>query len=242
MGNFRKQVKKIILSLIPRSLKRMIINSTFQHDGIDISNIHFSQEGEDVILDKFFFDKPDGFYVDIGAHHPVRLSNTYKYYLKGWRGINIDAMPGVMQLFNEIRSRDINLEIGIGKSEAVLPFYSFEESTLNTFNEDNIKRITNSGIKVRKIINIPVMPLYAVLDKYLPGGQTVDFMSIDVEGLDYDVLLSNNWDKYKPKVILVENIDAAIEEVLQSEIHLFLSSKGYRYVSKTFHTNIYAID
>ena len=65
--------------------------------------LYYSQEGEDILLARFFFGKSQGFYVDIGAHHPQRLSNTYHFYLQGWRGINIDAMPGSMSSFETLR-------------------------------------------------------------------------------------------------------------------------------------------
>lgn len=73
----------------------------------------YSQEGEDLLLSRIFGDKKDGFYIDVGAHHPFRFSNTYLLYKRGWRGINIDAMPGSMKLFNRFRPRDINIECGV---------------------------------------------------------------------------------------------------------------------------------
>ena len=75
----------------------------------------WSQEGEDMILHRIFGGKKSGFYVDVGAHHPKRFSNTYFFYCHGWRGINIDAMPGRMKLFNQWRPKDINLEMGVAE-------------------------------------------------------------------------------------------------------------------------------
>ena len=70
----------------------------------------YSQEGEDMLLDRFLEDRSVGFYVDVGAHHPKRFSNTYRLYCRGWRGLNIDANPGSMTLFQKLRPRDINVE------------------------------------------------------------------------------------------------------------------------------------
>ena len=70
----------------------------------------YSQEGEDMILMRLFENQKMGFYVDVGAHHPKRFSNTYFFYKLGWKGINVDAMPGSMTAFNRIRARDINIE------------------------------------------------------------------------------------------------------------------------------------
>ncbi|MFM6346540.1 MAG: hypothetical protein ACKPFK_15520, partial [Dolichospermum sp.] len=90
-------------------------------------NISYSQEGEDLILARFFEKEKNGFYVDIGAHHPQRFSNTYYFYLKGWSGINIDAMPGSMKIFDDLRPLDINLEIPISDKSEILTYYEFDE-------------------------------------------------------------------------------------------------------------------
>src|SRR6185437_4393165 len=76
-------------------------------------NCSFSQEGEDLVLAREFEGKTKGFFVDVGAHHPIRFSNTFKFYLQGWRGINIDAMPGSIAFHARVRLEDINLEVPI---------------------------------------------------------------------------------------------------------------------------------
>ena len=73
----------------------------------------FAQEGEDMILKRIFEGVRSGFYIDIGAFHPSKFSNTYYFYLRGWSGINIDPQPGVKSLFDKMRPRDINLELAI---------------------------------------------------------------------------------------------------------------------------------
>jgi hypothetical protein len=73
----------------------------------------YSQEGEDMLLERFLEHRHSGFYVDVGAHHPRRFSNTYRLYRRGWRGLNIDANPGSMALFRHVRPRDINIEAAV---------------------------------------------------------------------------------------------------------------------------------
>src|SRR5689334_15261611 len=85
----------------------------------------YSQEGEDMILARVFENQKSGFYVDVGAHHPWRFSNTYMFYRRGWRGLNIDAMPDSMSRFRKARPRDINVEIPVLREEAVLNYYQF---------------------------------------------------------------------------------------------------------------------
>ena len=92
----------------------------------------YSQEGEDLILSRIF-DKKVGFYVDIGAHHPFRYSNTYKLFQSGWSGINIDASPETINLFKRHRPKDINLNLGVSNCDGELEFYQFEDGAYNTF-------------------------------------------------------------------------------------------------------------
>jgi FkbM family methyltransferase len=199
----------------------------------------YSQEGEDIILSEFFPNKTDGFYVDVGAHHPMRFSNTYMFYKRGWRGINIDAMPGFMKAFNRKRSRDINLEMGVSGKEGEMTYYMFDDFALNGFSKDLSKdRDKNSNFEILKERKIKTYPLSKILDEYLPQNQKIDFMSIDVEGLDLMVLKSNDWKKYPPSMILVESIGDNIESIMKDPIYLFLKEKGYTIVAKTYRTLI----
>lgn len=185
--------KKVIL-LIKNSLRMYSTKS-------------FSQEGEDLILKRIFERQEYGFYVDIGAHHPFRFSNTYVFYKKGWKGINIDAMPNSMDSFNKYRPRDINLEVPIGKSGSKLKYYIFNEPALNTFDETRVEDIVKKPeYTLIEKIEISIYSLKEILDTYLPKGQKIDFMSIDVEGLDLEVVQSNDWKKYRPRILLVESL------------------------------------
>lgn len=160
-----------------------------------------------MLLRSIFVDKSTGFYVDVGAYHPQRFSNTNHFYLAGWRGINIDAMPGSMEPFHQFRPRDINLEIGVSESDETLTYYAFNEPALNGFSKDVADRVTiNEQYKLLFTRPIPTRPLADILDEYLPANQTIDFLTVDVEGLDLAVLRSNNWQKYRPVVILTETI------------------------------------
>ena len=199
----------------------------------------YSQEGEDIILSEFFPNKTDGFYVDVGAHHPMRFSNTHMFYKKGWRGINIDAMPGSMKAFERKRPRDINLEIGVSGKEGEMTFYMFDDPALNGFSMEISKdRDKNSNFEIIEERKIKTYPLSKILDKYLPKDQKIDFMSIDVEGLDMIVLESNDWKRYSPRYLLVECIGDTVEDIMQDNIYRFLSKKGYKIVGKTYRTLI----
>lgn len=209
------------------------------------SNISYSQDGEDMILRSLYEVRKryKGFFVDIGAHHPVRFSNTYYFYKKGWRGINIEPTPSAIKAFRLFRRRDINLNVGVGQLKGLLKFYCFNEPALNSFSKEVSEKIDkdSSKYKIVKEIDVEVLPLSEILDKHLPEGKKIDFLSIDVEGLDYQVLLSNNWEKYLPHIVLVEeNLD--IDELDNSVIYKFLKSKGYSFFAKTLRTCIYRIE
>jgi len=203
-------------------------------------SISFSQEGEDILLRSFFDELPPdhrGFYVDVGAHHPFRFSNTYYFYRKGWRGINIDATPGSMQPFRKFRTRDVNVELGVGGERSKMTFYRFNEPALNTFDKSiAAEKNGKSGYNVIEEATIEVDRLEAILDQYLDPNVKIDFLTIDVEGLDYIVLCSNNWSKYRPAFVLVES-PSMDERTQQTES--YLESKGYKLVARTQRTMIF---
>lgn len=208
--------------------------------------LSYSQEGEDRILARIFgFNRNSGFYVDVGAFHPQEHSNTYLFYQKGWQGINIDARPGSMEIFKKIRPRDINLEIPISNTKQKLNYYIFNYPSLNGFSQKlslERDRTGMGGLKAKLVsqIELETSTLSEILDKYLPINQTIDFLNIDVEGLDYGVLQSNNWDKYKPKIILVEDTEMiTINQNAETPITSFMKEKGYQLFGKTVYTSIF---
>lgn len=199
----------------------------------------FSQEGEDMILERHFEHRATGFYVDVGAHHPFRFSNTYNFYRKGWRGINIDAAPGAMQKFRRHRQGDINLEIGIAEHAASIPFYIFDEPALNTFDAATATQRNVLPRVLVRTVALSVKPLATVLRKHLALGQRITFLSIDVEGKDLEVLRSNDWDAFRPEVVVVETMSEDIDALATTPHHQFLLSKGYAALAKSVHSSFY---
>lgn len=231
----KQKIKKLLGKKITTKLS-YLKNQYFDKYAIKI----YAQDGEDIILSEFLSMKKKGFYVDIGAHHPMRFSNTYMFYKKGWNGINIDAMPGSMKIFNKQRKRDINLEMAISDKEEILTYYMFNEPGLNGFSKElSIERDSSKDYEIIGQKEIKTLPLSKILDKYLPKKQKIDFMNIDVEGLDFQVLKSNNWDKYKPDFILVEIGKRTIDEVLSDPVYKYLINKNYVLVTKTYRTCIF---
>lgn len=199
----------------------------------------YSQEGEDMILRRIFGKESKGFYVDVGAHHPKRFSNTYYFYKLGWRGINIDAMPGSMSRFRRIRPKDINLEFTVSEKSREKEYYMFTEPALNTFSLELAEEYKNSRGEDYEILlrkKDQVKSLEEIFEQYLDSNTKISFMSIDVEGLELDVLRSNNWTKYRPEVILVEIFKVKFEDLPKDKIAVFLKRRGYEIFCKTKNT------
>lgn len=187
--------------------------------------ITFSQCGEDMCLRNIFFHQKHGTYIDIGAHHPFKYSNTFILHDKGWRGINIDAMPGSMKLFNKYRPEDINLEMGMGNTNGEMEFYIFKDGAYNTFDVGIGEQRIQMGIPFVGKKSVKVMRMDDMLDSYLSGND-IDLLTLDVEGMELPILQSNNWQKYKPRYILCEMEASNVTKLLDSPITSFLSEVG----------------
>ena len=194
-------------------------------------NISFSKSGDDIQLMKLINQSTHGVYVDVGCWHPVKASNTYYFYLRHWKGICIDPNPELKSLYDFYRKNDIFINSGIGNTSDALKYYMFDESSMNTFSNDFIDK-NNLYSRIINTIEIPLKPLSLILDENILENERLDFFDIDVEGFDIEVLKTNNWDKYRPKIIVVES-DVSIEEDLYSEITTYIQQQDYRLIGKS---------
>ena len=144
-----------------------------------------------------------------------------------------------MSKFNKIRPKDINIERGVGIKNDQLTFYQFNESALNTFCKEEALSKNKNGYKIIKSNLIKVDTLENILDKYMPQNTPIDFLNIDAEGKDEEVLISNNWEKYKPNYLLIEILRESNIDINCSSIKKFLKSKGYLPINKIFDTYIF---
>lgn len=164
----------------------------------------YSQYGEDLVMDVLLGCPYEGCYVDIGANDPDDLSNTRRFYERGWRGINIEPEPRLFSRLSECRPNDVNLNVGIGAEVGTLKFYRIQPSTLSTFDPVIARyNLKSPGATLLDEVLLPVVKLSHILDEHLNGRQ-IDFLSVDVEGYELEVLQSNDWERYLPRLILVE--------------------------------------
>ena len=191
-------------SYIIKGLKNIFKFETINNE--PFSKKSYSQCGEDLIIDYVFnlrgIQKPT--YIDEGANEPFSLNNTAIFYQRGCRGVNIDANPFLIQSFNLRRPGDININVGIHEIEGSLKFYIINDHTLSTFSKEEADIVTqNQKYSIKEIIDVQVVKLSSIFAKYFDDAAP-DLLSIDVEGLDFEIIKSIDFAQYKPKVICIE--------------------------------------
>lgn len=203
------------------------------------ADIFASQEGEDILIKRLLkrLYSSGGFYVDVGAHHPIRFSTTLHYYMRGWRGINIEPLAEAFQLFEQLRPNDINIKCAVGLATGRMTYYKFKEPAFNTLSAEQV----HYALGKTELIDeeqIDIEPLAAILDKHLPeyARDSFQFLNIDVEGFEVPVILSNDWKRYRPRLVLVE----ALTEAAINEITRLLTEQGYLFIARTKNTYFFA--
>jgi FkbM family methyltransferase len=232
-------MKSTLKAILPRRLWEAL-GSARQRWFQNYARDSFSQEGEDLILERFLEGRENGFYVDIGAHHPFRFSNTYRLYRRGWRGLNVDANPGSMAIFRRMRPRDINVEAAVSAQERELTFHVFNDPALNTFDRELAMGRVSPAYSIVEEVVLRTQPLWKLLDQYVPADTEIDLMTVDVEGLDYEVLSSNDWQRYRPQYLIVERLDLlTVDGVTGDPIQQLLAAQHYSMVAKTMNSLIF---
>jgi FkbM family methyltransferase len=196
------------------------------------------QEGETAILRRLF-QSNNGFYVDIGAYHPFIFSNTLMLYKFGWNGINIEPNCVNFKQFVKHRKRDINLNCAIsGNNKKKLYYYEYLEPALNTTSETQVQKRKNEGINYINKRAIKCEKLGEILNRFC-RKKKIDFLNIDTEGTEAEILKTNNWKKFKPKVIFCEILNCDLEQTIKNKITIFLKSKGYKIFAKFYNNAVY---
>lgn len=219
------------MSLFKKTVKELFVKRSY------------SQSGEDLIM-KFIFDtiginKPS--YIDIGAHHPFHINNTAIFYKLGSRGINIEPNPESIKLFKKSRQKDINLNIGIGLKEGNLDYYKLSASSLNTFSKEAAEEYQKeNGYKIIGKEKIKISTLKNIIEIY-HNGIFPDFLSLDVEGMDDEILHSINYKSNYPIVICVETISFSEKGkgIKNDNIISFLEQQGYIVYADTYINTIF---
>ena len=193
----------------------------------------YAMDGEDIAIDLFNKKKNNGFYVDVGAHHPIQRNNTHLLFKKGWEGINIDVNQFSIDLFNFLRPNDLNLQVAVSDKEGEISFfYQKKFSQLNTTDKKIAEENFHGKFQERKV---KCQTIKNILDNSKYKNKKIDFLNIDVEGAEMKVLETLNFEIYDPSLICIEilgyrdlNIEKREIAIKNNKIFKFLVDRGYK--------------
>jgi FkbM family methyltransferase len=175
----------------------------------DMPFVSYAGNSEDVILNRVFKAQATGFYIDVGANDPTLWSMTRSFYDRGWHGINVEPARTAFLKLQGARTRDVNLPIGLSDRPATLTFYEcVNEPTWSTFVADEAQR-RKKGLDARYgERRVEVWTLAQVCERYV--RETIDFLSIDVENHERQVIAGHDWQRWRPRIVLVEDSESAV--------------------------------
>ena len=190
---------------------------------------HYGEFGEDIFVNRILKDFNKGKYIDVGCYHPFKGSLTAKLYDKGWNGINIDLSQTTIDLFNISRKKDINLNIAVTSFDGETFYY--QNSPINQQNSLIKSNEHQSKIKIK------CSKLNSILEKN--NIDSFDYLNIDVEGSEIEVIKGIDFKKFNPKLITIENNDLLLEDYFESEVYKLLIKNGYTLINKIGVTNFF---
>jgi FkbM family methyltransferase len=192
--------------------------------------LFFSEMGEDIIINRLFRKINLGFYIDVGAYHPFKGSLTYLLFKRGWKGVNLDLSKTSIDLFKICRPRDLNINCAVLNKDGKTFFY--QNSIINQQNS------IFKNDKKQKKIRIKSLKLDSIIKRNCI--KRVDFLNVDTEGAELDVVMSLNLKIFRPKLISVEdNNSFSAQDVLKTKLHNYLNKKRYILFNRVGATNIY---
>jgi len=191
--------------------------------------ISYAQRFEDLYLMRCFGDRTDGFYIDIGSGHPVYDNVSFAFYLKGWSGITVEPNPWLSRLSRAVRPRDRHVEALVGSTCGEATFYRVREfHGLSTMIETHAQAALSQFGKSADAITVPCTTLSALCTGHAPAA--FDFLKIDVEGAEPDVLFGGDWQRFRPKLVVVEALAPYTLAPAFEQWEPFLAQHGYSHV------------
>lgn len=189
----------------------------------------FSQYGEDRLIEVLLRPGPWGTYVDVGSHHPHEGSNTYGLYLRGWRGLTIDANPVFAADYVRWRPHEPHLVAGVAEVPGTMTYHVFDHSVYNTLSDQRAADLANDSIVARTTVPVATRPLGEMVDEHL-GTTPIDLLSVDCEGLDLEVIRSLDVTRRRPTVIIMEDYARFVSFRTghgESALHDYLTANNY---------------
>ncbi len=204
----------------------------------------YAQCGEDLIISYLFgwlgISKPS--YLDLGAHHPTFLSNTYYFYLQHSYGVCVEPDPIYFRGFRQKRKRDICLNVGVGtQTSAEADFFVMSAPTLNTFSKKEAERFeAETSYKIAKKIKVPVVAVNEIVEKHFDSAP--NFISLDIEGLDFDILQAFDFNRWRPQVFCIETVvfsERRAGALKGADVIEFMLRQGYFVYADTYINTIF---
>jgi FkbM family methyltransferase len=191
-------------------------------------DLSYAQNLEDYHLSLAFAGQATGTYIDIGAGHPIADNVSFWFYERGWRGIVVEPQPELAALYERLRPRDLAVRGLVGRHCGEIDFYAVERlHGLSTTVEHLAQKAKAFGVGYQTV-RMPVTTLADLCEGHDLGS--IDFLKIDVEGGEGDVLLGGNWKRFRPKVIVIEAVAPVSSEPTWQDWEPFLLAQGYRFV------------
>lgn len=204
--------------------------------------ISYAQCGEDLILQQLFtvLGIADVVYLDVGAHHPTYLSNTYFFYDSGGHGVCVEPDPALFAEFAKQRPRDVNVNCGVGIASGAADFYIMSTSTLNTFSKVEAERYQSYGMqRIVKTIKVELKTINEIIAKNFK--KCPNLVSLDIEGMDFLILQNFDFEKYRPEVFCLETLTYTENksERKLTEIIDLMHANGYMTYADTYINTIF---
>ena len=223
--------------IIEQKIKKFLINHSLSYYFYKIFKLiknkrkgnYLGEFGEDILINRFFRKKNNGFYVDIGCYHPIKGSLTYLLHKKGWKGLNVDLSKISIDLFKLARPKDYNIHAAITDFDGETQF--FENDTINQQNT-----LENNGTNLKKV-KINAFKLQTLLEKL--NIKNIDFLNIDAEGSDYKVISSLDLNNVRPKMICIEENRYNIKDIINGNIQKLMNFNNYFLFSRVGVSSIY---
>jgi FkbM family methyltransferase len=189
--------------------------------------LSYAQNMEDAVLSKLFEGYATGFYIDVGGGHAIADNVSFLFYERGWRGIVVEPQLALGRLYRRVRPRDVLVSALAGREEGTLELFEADRfHGLSTASPDHATAAEQAGIAGKRVAK-PVTTLAKLCAEH--AGKVIEFLKVDVEGHEAEVLAGNDWKRFRPRVVLVEAIEPLSMKDASQRFEPFLLSQGYRF-------------
>jgi len=190
--------------------------------------LSYSQNLEDYHLSLAFAGQTTGTYIDVGAGHPIADNVSFWFYERGWQGVVVEPQAELAALYQRLRPRDIAVRSLVGRQCGEIDFHVVDRlHGFSTTRQDVAQAARAFGVNYQTV-RMSVVTLAKLCERHDLGS--IDFLKIDVEGAERDVVFGGDWERFRPKVVIAEAVTPMTSEPSWQDWELFLIAQGYRFV------------